>query len=195
MILNNYKHYIASTILGVSGSDYITSMVDYTGKNVTVQSGYSLYDGLGYNLNIIMRSHAKRSLQWSNKLYDGYSTGGVKIGATTGVIFGSGTKPVTEQDYKMEGVIATEYSSTETITTTLDSVTHTYSITNTGTSDMVIGEIGLFKTIEQRNVSASNKHYYSDVLMERTVLDTPVTIPAGGMAQITYTIQMNYPVT
>ena len=31
------------------------------------------------------------------------------------------------------------------------------------------------------------------IWVERTVLETPVTIPAGGVGQVTYTIRMNYP--
>lgn len=30
--------------------------------------------------------------------------------------------------------------------------------------------------------------------INRTVFDTPVTIAAGGVGQVTYTIRMNYPI-
>ena len=55
-------------------------------------------------------------------------------------------------------------------------------ITNNNATDITIGEVGI--VYQGSNTAA---------LLERTVLDSPITIPAGGVSQITYTIRMNYP--
>lgn len=56
-------------------------------------------------------------------------------------------------------------------------------ITNNNETDITIGEVGI---VYQTGSSYS-------VLFERTVLESPITIPAGGVGQVTYTIRMNYP--
>ena len=66
-------------------------------------------------------------------------------------------------------------------------ITALYTITNTGSSAFTIGELGLIAAT-YTNVSTNSK-----CLVERTVLDTPVTIPAGGIGQVEYTITFNYP--
>lgn len=108
-----------------------------------------------------------------------------------GVYFGTGTTPPTMDDYKLAGDVFTTHSTVASVTTvhedTLSTVTALYNVCNTGTADVTIGEIGLVSTIYQ---GSSGLGY---MMIERTVLDEPVTIPAGGVGQVTYTIRMNYP--
>ena len=105
-----------------------------------------------------------------------------------GVVFGTGTTPPTLDDITMSGDLVTGISCS--IGTSYewqdDGVVYVgnYTITNNNSTDITIGEVCLF---------ACNDIYYEVVLMERTVLDTPITIPAGGFGQVEYTIRMNFP--
>ena len=102
-----------------------------------------------------------------------------------GVIFGDGSTPVSLDDYKLSGNIIKTYSVipvvNKAITDNGMEFTCTYTLTNTGDSDIVISEVGILSA-------------WGAVLIERTVLDAPVTIAPDGTGQITYTIRLNYPV-
>lgn len=111
-----------------------------------------------------------------------------------GVVIGSGRMQPTLNDYKLESIILSDSLTASSTLTRIKNngyVTQTalITITNGGTSDVTIGEIGLLM-----NTSTSTADS-ACVLLERTVLDTPVTIPAGGVGQVTYTVQFNYPTT
>lgn len=104
-----------------------------------------------------------------------------------GVAFGDGSTPVSFDDYELAGQAHAAYDATASISKSVDddgaTITALYTITNNSDADMVIAELGLFH-------GYNNTVYF---MVERTVLDSPVTIPAGGVGQITYTIRMNYP--
>lgn len=111
-----------------------------------------------------------------------------------GVVIGTGTTPPTADDHTLSGSLISDYSFSVAIQRFNDEngagVTAIYTITNTGTSDFTVGEIGLIA-----NIGSSVSYTYDGykALLERTVLDTPLTIPAGGIGQVTYTIRLNYP--
>lgn len=111
--------------------------------------------------------------------------------ATGGIVFGDGSAPVTPDDYTLSGNIISGITASCTVSNELvDNVSTTKSIitiTNGNDSDITISEVGLMA-----KTSLSDNAKYS-FLTERTVLDTPVTIPAGGIGQVTYTIRFNYP--
>ena len=111
--------------------------------------------------------------------------------ATGGVILGTGTTPPTLDDYCLSGDMITTFTYSNSVTVAPGesgvTITALYTITNTGNSAFTIGELGLIAAT-YASASASNK-----CLVERTVLDTPVTIPAGGVGQVEYTITFNYP--
>ena len=111
---------------------------------------------------------------------------------SNGVAFGTGATPATVSDYFLEGILggtqidvsvpsAVSFSRVDTY----DEYSVTFGITNKTAEAITISEVGLFATVNP-NTSVSN------VLVDRTVLDTPVTIPAGQSKQITYTIRFNY---
>lgn len=108
----------------------------------------------------------------------------------SGVAFGTGTTEPALDDYTLSGNIVSTLtpSSETTITHTADfsSLTCVYTLSNTGDADVTIAEVGLFST----PITNSG---YRICLLERTVLDEPVTIPAGGVGRVTYTIRMEYP--
>lgn len=127
--------------------------------------------------------------------------GSVKKAATSGgqaygngVFFGDGTTLPTPNDYKLSGNVITTFTHTVvSITSTSNengvSTTALYNITNTGSEPITISEIGLFSQWYR----TSNQDYYA-YLIDRTLLEVPVTIDPNGIGQITYTIRMNYPV-
>ena len=110
----------------------------------------------------------------------------------SGVRFGTGNTPVTLDDYKLSGDIITTLSGAYSISKGADAagayITALYTLTNTGSSDVTVSEVGTFVHINKTN---SSTHAYP--MIDRTVLDTPVTIPAGGIGQVVYTITFNYP--
>ena len=97
----------------------------------------------------------------------------------------------------MSGELFTEYTSSQTQETVVDddgvSYTIRYTLTNTGNEDFTISEIGLFGFLYKKHKSY-NYHYRYNFLTERTLLESPITIPAnGGVGQLTYTLRYNYP--
>ena len=108
---------------------------------------------------------------------------------TYGVSFGTGTTPATMSDYRLENMLgetqinvsvqsAVSYSRADTY----DEYSATFGITNKTAEAITISEVGL--------TTMPNSSYYA--LVDHTVLETPITIPAGQSKQITYTIRFNY---
>ena len=117
-----------------------------------------------------------------------------KSNTSTGVSFGTGTTPPTVSDYFLESLLtATQINvSVPSLVSfskydTHEEYTVTFGITNKTADAIAISEIGL--TAMPYSPYSGNNQY---ALVDRTVLDTPVTIPAGQSKQITYTIRFNY---
>jgi hypothetical protein len=109
----------------------------------------------------------------------------------TKVVFGTGDTPPTINDYNLSGDVITTLSAicetTCSINSDAVSMSALYTLTNNGTEEVTIKEVGL-----------GQGFYYSSglrnsCLVDRTVLDNPVTIPAGGIGQVKYTITFNLP--
>lgn len=100
------------------------------------------------------------------------------------VKFGDGDVPATIDDYKLSGNTITGLTGSAVASYTPDDDGITFSavwtLTNGNADSVTIKEVGLTT-------------YTGGYFIDRTVLDTPVTIPAGGVGQITYTIRLNYP--
>lgn len=105
------------------------------------------------------------------------------------VEFGNGTTPATVNDYKLESEITTGISvSSQDVTTTEQTDSYILWTATFGVKASVettISEIGLFSHVYTTSGNLT-------ALVDRTVLDTPITIPAGQSKQITYTIRFNY---
>lgn len=120
--------------------------------------------------------------------------------ATCGVAFGTGNTDPTVDDYKLSGNFISGISSSnvlydvsvergegETIITAI------YTITNTTGADITIGEIALVGRAGGRN-SSNFSSTFRNFLIERTALETPVTIPATKIGQVTYKITIKDPI-
>lgn len=95
---------------------------------------------------------------------------------------GTGTTEATEDDYKLESPASG--LSCDSVNTAIGSnytKTYTAVFSNTTETDIVVTEIGFFTKYYYRTNAA-----YNNFLLDRIVLDTPITIPAGESKAITY---------
>ena len=139
------------------------------------------------------------STYYLNKLsgwpvYNMSTTVRVSSSAYAGIWIGSGTTPPTADDYSLEERITSNASGTATISGDyIDSdgnptLKMVVTITNTGSDSITISEIGFFQSINAAtSVSASGSD--AVFMLDRTLLNTPVSIPAGESAAITYTLK------
>lgn len=110
----------------------------------------------------------------------------------SGVVLGTGTTPATSDDITLAGNVISTYTYTSSaVAQQTDNgyeATATYTITNTGTDAFTVSELCFFASAYNSDSSSSGP-----MLLERTVLENPLTIEAGGIGVLTYTIRMNYP--
>lgn len=177
MFLKNWYHALAGgmvygsspNLINVNGSAVTTSYV-YNDIMAFIKLGYS--NDSSYNPTM-------------HKIRTTYTGSG-------GVVLGTGTTPPSMNDYRLSGELITTVTSTAVITKEFDesgaTITALYTITNTGTDSITIGELGL-----KGNCSNSYSSESYMVMWERTVLDSPVTIQPGGVGQVTYTIRIEVP--
>lgn len=184
MILRNFYNMIVATVVGAGAP-----VVDYTGAPKLHYHNYATsYAGkpMLYDPNSGHQGNPRMNNIMTT--LDNTSYGGV--------VFGTGTTPPTYDDYKLSGDLITGLTISKTESTdrsdTDASRTVIYTITNGGASDVTIGEVGLLAVGSQSPKETSYGYRYP-MMVERTVLNSPVTIPAGGIGQVTYTIRMNYP--
>lgn len=119
----------------------------------------------------------------------------------SGVIFGDGTGEVTSKDYKLFGEPVFGFSSSNVTTiseTRYDDknrpqLFREYTLSNTLGKDVTIGEIGLCLSVFHYTGPSSGRYY--PVLLDHTALENPITIPAGGVGKITYTITLDSPLS
>lgn len=148
----------------------------YTGARYTSGSIINTFSNIGTNLMNNVKTTA----------FGAYSS------SVNGVWFGSGTTPPSADDYSLSGNMVKDFTHSVSLQTTRNdngsvTMTATYSLTSTASTDIVIGEIGMFictlGVLEGSTVS--NKTY--PVLIDRAVFPTPITIPPGGFGQVVYT--------
>lgn len=126
----------------------------------------------------------------------GYYTDALRLNMTDGnggMAVGSGSTPATENDYTLESVITSGLSaSTPVASTEYDDVNNcyirrlTFTISNTSDSAVTIREIGTYRGIAYANTLGANASSYKLVLVDRTVLDEALTIPAGEAGVLRY---------
>ena len=168
MITNNFKilmSHIAfgSTATGSStpaASSYTVTQTNGTSQTQTTSPGPAL------NMFINSLSHSEKST--SATYGAGYTT----------IRVGTGTTAPTSSDYELEAITTelTVDSITNSITTN-NTNTYTAIVSNPTNADIQLREIGLYTNIWSR-----------EYLLDRTVLTTPITIPAGESKPITYEI-------
>lgn len=98
---------------------------------------------------------------------------------------GTGTTSATEDDYKLESYATglTSDAAVTAISGDISKKTYTATFSNTTNADITVTEIGFFTNCYYEG-AAQNDNF----LLDRIVLDTPITIPAGESKPITYEI-------
>lgn len=179
MFTNNWYKVLAAT-MGIATTKYITMAGNE--ESVRTDTGYKSLQ-VGYNPG----SQTDPNIPSMYVIKTNTDGGG-------GVIFGTGSKPASVEDIALSGEMVTTLSASAIVTKNVDdggvTLEAVYTINNTGSSPITIGEIGL---IAQASQGTNYTNGYIKALLEHTVLETPVTIPAGGVGQVTYTIRMDYP--
>ena len=121
----------------------------------------------------------------------------VNYNLNPGVYFGSGSTPASKDDNCLENPIESglEITSPNDVSLVSDgngmySISSRFLVANTGDTDATIQEIGLISSVCDSSGFSNSKTLVS-VLFERTVLEAPVTIPAGEARLIEYKLTFN----
>ena len=113
---------------------------------------------------------------------------------SAGIALGSGTAAASENDYALGNMITTGLSVNVNKTNSLDASGNpqkvfSLEVTNVRSSDVTIAEIGYIQCVPAGNSDQSTNASNTYLLLDRTLLSSPVTIAAGGTKVITYTLK------
>jgi hypothetical protein len=118
----------------------------------------------------------------------------VQLSVAQGIWLGSGTTPPTEMDYNLESRITSGLAVSGTVVT-YDAdqngnpyLVYLFSLTNTSSSTITISEIGY---VQQMSGSGYGSDSY--ILLDRTVLENPITIEPGEDAAVKYELKAILP--
>jgi hypothetical protein len=172
----------------------------------------SSYYGMPLNVKFTNNSHYTYSLvsTYSEPTYD-YITAPLYKGfysstSTTPsrfrcVHFGTGTTPVTGDDFQMEAEITsglTYVGMTGTSNTELGSITYNLTFKNSTGSDQLISEIGMtcygYSSNIQTNINTSKNVTTGRVLLYHEVLDAPLTVLNGETFTVSITETFPMPI-
>lgn len=175
MITKNFKMLVAC-LLQSAGSNSTNGFVP--AKDVFGNTRY-----LGFKLGSYFPSSKTVSVTFSNQ---------------QGIQLGSGNTPASENDYTLDSQITSGLSaSTPTQEYGVDAsgnpfVDYTFTLTNSTGSPIEVKEIGYAQIlVASANLNASASNY--PFLLDRTVLDNPITIPANDYAAVKYTLKTVLP--
>lgn len=119
-----------------------------------------------------------------------------KSSNATGIAFGSGSTPATDEDYTIESIISTISANTPTVVTSFDATNNKfvsyveYTITNTGSASISISELARFVLLQKATAlgelcSTSTGERYN-ILIDHVILDDPVVISPGESGIVRY---------
>ena len=116
-------------------------------------------------------------------------------GSSYGIAVGSGDTPATENDYTLETKINTLTATSTSIAQNYDSTTgklhidFTVTLSNSTASDIVVKEVARVvrhHRADHLNDSISTNSSYTCIMIDRTVLETPLTVPASDIGILRY---------
>lgn len=167
MFLSNFYKKIGDGLVN-PGNKYQLVVCTDGSKEINISSGSSVT----YTIASAMKNGPKTSVD----------------NGSACLVLGTGTVPPALSDHDLSGSYVRNFSATTYFSSVLSEddtyceATSIMTVTNAGSEDVTIGEIG-----------AVYRTAYKTVMYDRTLLDVPLTIPAGGIGKITYTIRMVYP--
>lgn len=192
MITNNYyvSRPIALFTSAAAMYDKLALLTNVAGSKIPISASSG---SPSFSLDLTLRtSHLKKA---KGSLTNASSA--TSASTTCGVCFGNGTAPESRDDYTMSGELLVSYNYTQNEVVSRDdtgvTASITYTITNNEAEDFTISEVGIFGCAGFLVPGYSAKFYCYNILLERTLLETPITIPAGGIGQVTHTIRYDYP--
>lgn len=118
--------------------------------------------------------------------------------SNNGIRLGTGNTQATENDYNLESRITSGLTaSSPAVTYDVDENGNPYkeflfTLTNTTNSDITVAEIGYFQQVYTSTSKGANTST-TTIMLDRTVLSTPVTVPANDSAAIKYTLKTIMP--
>lgn len=181
MFTNNYINFVNGIFFGTT-----QNFVIFDGREMTNLRPYDypIFTGIGqYILKARCRTLAENTGTSSAPIERTYP----------GVYFGSGSTPASKNDYTLESPITSglSISNPSSLMYKEKNGKHSYSaefiLKNTTDADINIYEIGLYGQVGYYGSS----YMLYPCLYERTVLDEPITIPAGESKLVTYKITFN----
>ena len=186
MLTKNFYDTIAYKLFGVSAPRATSQRVSMGGTAYnSLPSSATNYSLQNLNLNELMAAKANTAY-----LYEKCNS------QTYGYIFGTGNVAPTVDDFKLSGdMIASSKIAVTQVSTFAredDTIQYTmeYTIANNAAQAITIGEVGLVDYFHYAQGSGSSYQYYYPMLVERTALENPITIEAGGVGKVTYTIEL-----
>ena len=120
-----------------------------------------------------------------------YSGNFISASYGNGIVFGDSDEPESEDDYYLKGSIINGLTASAAVEKVAGSVKKNFTLTNNTSSPVTIKEVGFYAQFYFTDMAGGGNAVY--IMVDRTVLDTPLTIPAGGIGQVEYTITFNYP--
>lgn len=116
---------------------------------------------------------------------------------SAGISIGTGTTPVSEDDYNLASTITSGVNVVLTGTSYgtespyYPFIKYDLTVTNTGANPLVVTEAGYKQTVQATRAIGSTAKANTVLLLDRCVLDTPVTIAPGDAGIVTYRLQTN----
>lgn len=202
MFLKNFNYYLQKKFFYSTSPALVQGeLISYDGVDISAfnKSNGAYNNPTGFGL--IELYNATQNIYNITTSFTSSSVLGASILTTNSsnmqTIFGTGNALPTINDYKLSGEIIKGLSSSNVTTTQVfehvgdvNKLVTTYTISNTTSSDIIIGEIGIMNTIRVYYQKSNSYDVYVPILLERTALDEPITIPAGGIGRVTYTLEM-----
>lgn len=161
----------------------IPSALSYTKANIAFSTTFK--DITGTTRYIIAPVYSEQMFQYTNTVN------------AIGVSVGTGNTAATDEDYCLESQITSNMSGTIAYTKGTDTgdvpwIKLNIVLQNSSASDVTIKEIGLKGGMHYATSAGGARSSQAVFLIDRTVLTTPVTVPAGGNAAILYTLKTKY---
>lgn len=172
----------------------ITKWLKQAVKVNSLASGGSAYS---FNIPVKTTANQTRYLGSGNYLNVGNVTSLQLNAINAGLSVGTSDTAATDEDYILGATITSGLSGVITNSHGMDNddpyVIFNVVLSNSTTSDIIVKEIGYKQNVYgATSAGATSGLGNNTVLFDRTVLDTPLTVPARGNAALQYKLKCSY---